>query len=172
MSSKIEKTLQGALNTSAAATAASGVAQELQFRKFTYEEKVWENHAAVATTVAIAEHCFGSMKMPARLVEAKFLPDAAVTAAAAHYWSLLVDARLAATPFTARNLINYAADTAGTDNLVAFDEKDLMAYATATVADLDVAEGEIVTAEVTKTGTDGLSFPAGTLVLRFRPRDT
>lgn len=172
MSSHIEKALQGVMNTAGQATAASAVARETQFRKFTYETKVWDNKAAVTGTVAVGEHIIGSMKMPARLVEAKFCPDAAATGNATHYFTLLVAARLAASPFTSRNLITYAADTVTTDNLVQWDEKDLAAYFNATVANLDVAEGELVTVAVTKTGSDGLSFPAGTLELRFRPRDT
>lgn len=168
----IDRALQGVLNTAGSATAAASAARELLFRKFTYEKMKWDNAAAVTGTVAVAEHCIGSIKMPQRLVEAKYLPDAAVTAAAGHYLTVLVAARLAATPFTSRNLITFAMDTATTDNLVATDEKDLMAYANATLANLDVAEGEIITVAVTKSGTDGLSFPAGCLELRFRPRDT
>lgn len=170
MSSKIEKTLQGALNTQGHATSAAAVAAETQFRKFTYEKMKWDNHAAVTGTVAVAEHSIGSIKMPQRLIEAKFLPDAATTGNATHYHSLLVAARLAASPFTSRNLISYAA-SATTANMVQWDEKDLMAYVATNAAALDVAEGEIITVAVTKTGSDGLSFPAGTLELRFRPRD-
>jgi hypothetical protein len=171
MSNHIEKALQGVMNTAGQSTAASAAARELMFRKFTYEKKVWDNHAAVAGTVAVGEHSIGSMKMPARLVEAKFLPDAATTGNGTHYHTLLVAARLAATPFTSRNLITYVA-SATTANMVQWDEKDLAAYFTATAANLDVAEGEIITVAVTKTGSDGLAFPAGTLELRFRPRDT
>jgi hypothetical protein len=166
MSSRIERALQGALTPDSAAL-------ETQFRKFTYEPMRWQNDAAKTTTVAVAEHCMGSVKMPMRLVEAKYLPDAASTSSSGHWLTLLVAARLAATPFTSRNLITYATgDGVSTNDLVAFDEEELMTYASATLSALDVAEGEIITVAVTKSGTDGASFPAGTLELRFRPRDT
>jgi hypothetical protein len=167
----ISRVLQGVLNTAGAATAAAATARELLFRKFTYTSMRHFNAAAVAGTTAIAEVPIGSIKMPMRLVEAKLCPGTATTANATNYLTVLVDARLAATPFTARNLITFAMDTPTTDDLTAFDEKDLMAYATATLADLSVSEGEIITVEVTKTGGSGLAYPIGTLELRFAPRD-
>lgn len=173
MSSKISRALLGVLNTMAEATSASAVAAENLFRKFTWDAMRWTNPAAVTTTVAVAEIAIGSIKMPQRLVEAKFIPSSGgITANGTHYGTLLIAARGAATPFTSRNLITYAFDTTTTDDATQWDEKDLAAYFTATTADLDVAEGEVITAAVTKTGTNGITFPAGTVELRFRPRDT
>lgn len=137
----------------------------------------WElryvNTAAVAGTTTVAELAIGSMKGKAALIGAKFIPSSGgVTANATNYFTLLVDARLAATPFTARNLITYAADTPTTDDAAQWDEKDIYtSYKTTTAADLNLEEGEVITVEVTKTGGSGLAFPAGTIVLRFKPRD-
>lgn len=176
MSSKLERAMQGVLNTQGHSTSAAAVAAEALLRNFVLNEVRWTNDAAGAAaatgTVAITELPIAAVKMPMRLVGAKFTPAAASTAHATHYWTLLVAARLAASPFTSRNLITYAADAAPGDSLVQWDEKDLAAYFSATVANLDVAEGELITVAVTKTGSDGLAFPAGTLELRFRPRDT
>ncbi len=167
----INQALQGVLNTLGQSTAALANARELLFRKFTYSQMRWHNAAAVAGTTAIAEIPIGAAKMPLRLVEAKLVAGTATTANATNYLTVLVDARLATTPFTARNLITFAMDTPTTDDLTAFDEKDLMAYASSTLADLDIAEGEIITVEVTKTGGSGLAYPIGVLELRFAPRE-
>ncbi len=166
MSNIIEKTIKSLFRN---VTAAS----ELLLRKFTYNEMRWTNPAAVAGTVAIAELAIGSIKAPSRLVEAKLVPSSGgITANATHYLTLLVAARGAASPFTSRNLITYAADTTTTDDATQWNEKDLSSYFNATLANLDVAEGEVITVAATKTGSDGLGYPAGTVELRFRPRDT
>jgi hypothetical protein len=171
MSSSLEKAIQGVLVTSGAATEAAAVAKEKQARKALFHTMRWVNNTAMTTTVAQAATPIGSIPTPMRLVEAKLLPGAAVTAASDHYLTMNIAARLAATPFTSRNLIAFVMDTVTDDDLVAFDEKDLMSYATATKADLLVAEGEIITAAVTKTGTNGLTYPVGTVELRFALRD-
>lgn len=144
---------------------------EEQIRQAQLFEVIYRNPTAATTTVAIAELSMGSVKMKARLVEAVFIPDAAITAGATHYTSLLVAKRAAASPSTSTNLITYAADTTTTDDAAQWDEKDLSAYFTATLADLDVVDGDTLTFAATKTGTNGMTFPAGTVVLRFRPRD-
>lgn len=173
MSNHIQRALQGVLNTAGQATAALTAARELLFRKFTYNEMRWLNDAAVTGTVAVTEVAIGSIKMPQRLIEAKYIPSSgAVTGGATHYFTLVISARLADSPYTARAMITYAADTSTTDDAAQWNEKDLLSYASATASDLDVAEGEVITAAVTKTGTNGMTFPAGTVELRFRPRDT
>ncbi len=164
MSSRTEKALQGLINPSSAAL-------ETQVRRVLYKTIKQTQPSSVTTTVAIAETPFGLIDAPQRLVEAHYIPSAAVAATTGHYFTLLVAARLGTTPFTSRNLITFAADTTVTDDIAQWDAKNLMAYATATVADLDVLAGEVVTVAVTKTGTDGMTFPSGTVNLRFRPRD-
>ena len=166
MSNVIENSFKGIIRNVTAAA-------EKLLRKFTLSEMRFTNPAAVTTTNAVAEIPFGSVKMPQRLVEAKFVPSSgSVTAGATHYFSLLVAARGADSPYTSRNLITYAADTTTTDDAAQWNEKDLASYFTATKADLDVAEGEVITCAVTKTGSNGMTFPAGTVELRFAPRDT
>jgi hypothetical protein len=139
---------------------------------FTWEIR-WVNTAAVAGTTAVAELSVGIVKQTSALVGAYFCPSSGgVTANATNYFTLLVGARLAATPFTKRNLVTYAADTPTTDDIAQWDAGDVFtAYKTATPADLNLAAGEVLTVEVTKTGGSGLAFPAGAVVLLLKPRD-
>lgn len=147
------------------------VALEAQVSAHVTWELRYINLTALATTTAQAEVPIGSMKGKAALIGAKFIPGAAVTGAATNFFTLSVAARLAETPFTSRALITYAADTPTTDDAAAWDEKDLFAsYRTATSADLNVEEGEVITVAVAKASA-GMTYPVSALVLRFKPRD-
>lgn len=165
MSSRLSRALQGLVRPETAAL-------ENQVERSTLHEVRWTNPSALTTTVAQAELAIGSVKAPSRLAEAKYVPSSGgITGNATHYLTLLVAARLSITPFTSRNLITYAADTPTTDDATQWDELDLSAYFNATLTNLDLAQDEILTVAVTKTGSDGLAFPAGTVTLRLRPRD-
>lgn len=147
--------------------------QEDQVHKLVTWELRYINPAAVTTTTTVAELAIGSVKGKAALIGAKFIPSSgAVTGTATNFFTLTVAARLAATPFTSRNLITYAADTPTTDDAAQWDEKDLFTetYKTATPADLNVEEGEVITVAVAKASS-GMTYPAGVVVLRFKPRD-
>jgi len=138
---------------------------------FTWEIR-YINPTAVAGTTAVAETSIGIVKQKSVLSGAYFCPSSGgVTANATNYFSVLLAARLAATPFTSRNLVTYAADTPTTDDVAQWDALDLMTYKTATSADLNLEAGEVLTLAVTKTGGSGLAFPAGAVVLLLKPRD-
>jgi hypothetical protein len=131
----------------------------------------WHNDASVAGTTAIAEQVGHTCKQKGRVIAARIVANAAVTANATNFFTLLVDKRTAAVPGTPVNLITFAADTPTTDDLAAWTNKDLMAYKTATDTDLDVAVGDVLTFEVTKTGGSGLAFPNAFVEVIFESRD-
>lgn len=147
-------------------------AQENQVAAHATWELRYINLAALATTTAQTETPLGSMKGKAAMVGAKFIPAAAVTGTATNFFTLTIAARLAATPFTSRTLITYAADTPTTDDAAAWDEKDLFtsAYKSVTAADFNLEEGEVITAAVAKAAA-GMTYPISVVVLRFQHRD-
>lgn len=133
------------------------------------------NATSRATTTAIAETAAegGGVKMKSRLMKVELFLDAAVTGTATNFFTLLVRKRTAALPGTQVALVTFAADTVTTDDVAAFTVKDLLAVSTwvaGSATDFDFAEGDVVTAEVTKSGS-GMTFPIGQLKLTFEPRD-
>lgn len=150
-------------------------AAERTVRKLVQFSEGYVQDTALATTTALSERAAVRVKQKSRLVGAWFVPDTAVTGAATNFFTLLVDKRAAALPGTPVNLLTYAADTAGTDDIAAFASKDLMvpAYITgggAPDATFDFAEGDVATVEVTKAAA-GMTFPSGRVVFLFEARD-
>ena len=159
-------------NAHAAYSVPTTTALEKQVSGHVTWEVPYTNPAAVAGTTAVAEIAIGMVKQKAQLVGCKYIPSSGgVTANATNYFTLILRARLAASPYTARALITFAADTPTTDDLAQWNDNDLFGYKSATAADLNLEEGEGLTLEVTKTGGSGLAFPAGTVVLYLQPRD-
>lgn len=144
---------------------------EQNARKLTWFKETWRQDAAIAGTTALAEQAGGTVKQKSRLIGAKLITGTATTANGTNFFTLLIDKRTAAVPGTPVNVITFAADTPTTDDLAAFTAKDLVAYFTATAADLNFAEGDSYTVEVTKTGGSGLAFPIAQLELIFEARD-
>ncbi len=137
--------------------------------RFEYE---WINAAAIAGTTALAETAFGRVKRKCRLVGLDLHPSAAVTANASDYFTIVVRKRTAALPGTQVAIASFATDTVTTDDLVAFARKDLMAFLNNVAsADLDFADGDAMTVQITKTGGSGLAFPIAKLTAEFEPRD-
>lgn len=124
----------------------------------------WMNDADVTGTNAVAERPIFRAKRPCRVRAASIVAAAAVTAHGTNYWTLLIDKRTAAAPGTPVNVLTFAADTPTTDDLAAFDDKDLSANLTTTAADLALAVGDVLTVEITKAGA-GLTFPVATVAL-------
>ncbi len=149
---------------------------EQEIYNWTKQVSTWNNDTAAATTTAITEQVAIVARQKSRLTAARFAPGAAVTGTAANFFTLLVAKRPASAPATPVNLITFAADTATTDDVAAFAARDLLAAATlatyvptATAADFDLEEGDVLTIAVTKTGS-GMTFPIAAVSLSLEPR--
>lgn len=166
MISKLEGLLPGVDNTNA-----SSMSDAQSLARWEHE---WRNDAAVAGTTAIAERTVFRAKRKCRVTGVWLIADTATTADATNYLTVLVDKRAATDYTTAVNLSTFAMDTVTTDNLVAFTPKDIgpaSAHSSATATVWDLALGDVVTVEVTKTGGSGLAFPISTLLVQMEPRD-
>lgn len=142
---------------------------ELTIRNIFRFTEAWANAAAIAGTTALAEQPACRVKQKCRLVGVSFVTAAAVTANGTNFFTLLLDKRPVSAPGTPVNLITFAADTPTTDDIAAFTEKAI--YPAAPGTDFNLAEGDVLTAEVTKTGGTGLAFPACTVTFIFEARD-
>lgn len=150
------------------------VGSELQLHRHAQFAERWTNAAAIAGTTALAETCFGRVKTKSRLVGLTAVPSAAVTANGTNYFTVVVRKRTAAVPGTQVAIASFPVDTATTDDLAAFTVVDLLTRTGSTVGtatDLDFADGDVITVEITKTGGSGLAFPICTLQALFEPRD-
>jgi hypothetical protein len=155
---------------------AGATTSEDEIRKLARQVSCWNNDTALTTTTAATEQVAIRARQKCRFVAANFLAQAAVTGAATNFFTLLVAKRPAAAPATPVNLITYAADTATTDDAVAYGSKNLLASATYTTyvptalsSDFDMLEGDVLTVAVTKAGT-GMTFPIAGLSLELEPR--
>jgi len=100
--------------------------------------------------------------MPCRMIEAHYTPDAALTADASNYASLLLDT--AANGGTRTNRSTLTTEVTGTGDWVAFTAE---AFSLGTWnGHLDA--GDIITFEITKAGT-GVVVPSGVLTIHLRP---
>lgn len=158
-------------------TGATASGTEAEARGVTRQSAVWKNDTAVATNTAISERSVSSARQKCKLVKVSLICDAAVTGTATDFFTLLIRKRPVSAPGTPVTLITFAADTPTTDNCTAFAEKDLLAaatfatYVTGTGAtDFDFEEGDVVTAEITKSTATGMTFPVASLKLDFEPR--
>lgn len=152
------------------------ITNEDEIYKFTRQVSTWNNDTALATTTAAAEQVAIVARQKCRLTAARLAPAAAVTGAATNFFTLLVAKRPATAPATPVNLITFAADTPTTDDIAAFAARDLLAAATlatyvpsATSADFDLEEGDVLTVAVTKAAS-GMTFPIAALSLALEPR--
>ncbi len=149
---------------------------EQEIYNWTKQVSTWNNATAQTGTNAITEQVAIVARQKSRLTAVRLAPGAAITGAATNFFTLLVAKRPASAPGTPVNLITYAADTATTDDIAAFAARDLLAAATlatyvptATQADFDLEEGDVLTVAVTKAGT-GMTFPISALSLALEPR--
>jgi hypothetical protein len=152
------------------------ITNEQEIYGITRQVSTWNNDTAAATTTAIAEQVAIVARQKCRLTTARLAPGAAVTGTATNFFTLLVAKRPASAPGTPVNLITFAADTATTDDIAAFAARDLLAAATlatyvptATAADFDLEEGDVLTVAVTKAAS-GMTFPIAALALGLEPR--
>jgi hypothetical protein len=146
MISKLEGLLPGVSNTNS-----SSMTDAQSLARWEHE---WKNDASVAGIWII--------------------PDVATTADATNFLTVLIDRRPATDYTTPTNMVTFAMDTAGTDNLVAFTPKDIgpaSSYASATATVFDLALADVVTVEVTKSGGSGLALPICTVLFQLEPRD-
>jgi hypothetical protein len=156
-----------AANTSAVALGGSDAQLLARF-----EQTEPLNLATLTGTNAMAERVIFRAKQKCRIVRLNVLPNAALTGAA-DCATLLVDKRAATDYTTAVNLSTFATDTAVTDNLVAFTPKDIgptSSYSSATATVWDLEAGDVITAEITKTGT-GVTWPISDIHIQAEPRD-
>lgn len=170
--------MPGAANSTNALAAILPIpaSNEDEIRKLVRQVSTWTNDTAAATTTAIAEQAAIVARQKSRFNIARFAPAAAVTGTATNFFTLLIAKRPATAPGTPVNLITFAADTATTDDVAAFAARDLLAAATlatyvptATSADFDLEEGDVLTVAVTKAGT-GMTFPISAVSLGLEPR--
>lgn len=139
-------------------------------------DETWTSVAALTGTNALAEMPCCHAKMKSRLVGLKLIPQAAVTAHGSNYGSIIVRKRTAAAPGTQVAIATFASDTVTTDDLVAFAARDLYTVTApiylnnVAAADLDFAEGDVLTVEVTKAAS-GVTIPIFTLQAEFEGRD-
>jgi|SRR6185436_5945727 len=132
----------------------------------------WETETAVAAGTGYAERTVTIVKRKCRLVVAKLSAGAAITANGTNFLTILVRKRLAGATPTATTLLTLALDTVTTDDVAAWVAKDmfgLATYVTGTAPDFDFADGDLLTVEVTKSGT-GLVLPVSDIEFIFEPR--
>jgi hypothetical protein len=166
MISKLEGLLPGVSNTNS-----SSMTDAQSLARWEHE---WKNDASVAGTTAVAERTVFRAKRKCRVTGIWVIPDAAATADATNFLTVLIDRRPATDYTTPTNMVTFAMDTAGTDNLVAFTPKDIgpaSSYASATATVFDLALADVVTVEVTKSGGSGLALPICTVLFQLEPRD-
>lgn len=168
------KALIGMVAASIAGNSSSDPENEM--RKMVSQNNHWVNDAAATGTNAIAEIPFFVARQKCRIVGVKFCPQAAITGTASNFFTLLVAKRPASAPGTPVNLVTYAADTPTTDDIAAYAARDLLAAATlstyvpsAAGTDFELQEGDVLTMQVTKTGT-GMTFPTGAVTVLAEPR--
>lgn len=148
-----------------AISAVKGAAGEEDAKKALRQTFSWRNEAAVAGTTAIAERVIAVAKQKCRVSSLALVSATATTANATNYLSLIVRKRTAAAPGTQVQLFTLALDTPTTDDLAAWTAKNLMQspYQDGAVTAFDLEEGDVLTAEVTKTGGSGLAYPISEL---------
>lgn len=134
-----------------------------------------DTSVAAATTVAIVERPIFRAVGACRISGIEFISTASVTGTATDYFTLTVRKRTAASSFTATTAITtYAADTSTTDDAVAFVPKDLgwsSIYAATTASVFELADGDEVTAEVTKSSSTGMTYPISAVRITTEPRE-
>lgn len=151
-----------------------GDGNEPKVRKLFTSFVHWHNDASVAGTTAIAEQVGHFAKQRCRVIAARLVTNAAVTANGTNFFTLLIDKRTAAVPGTPVNLFTFAADTPTTDDVAAWTAKNLFVspYRAAVAdADYNLEEGDLITFEVTKTGGSGLAFPNAWVEVILEARD-
>lgn len=132
-----------------------------------------ENDTALATTTAMSERPFFRARTKSRVMALYLVTAAAVSGTATNYFSLLVKKRPASAPGTPVTLTTFAADTSTTDDVAAWTPKSIgpgTSYASTTSSDFELAEGDVLTGEVTKAGS-GMTFPIATVLAVIEPRD-
>jgi len=149
----------------AAISAVKGSAAEEDAKKVLRQPFSWKTEAAVAGTTAVAERVIAVAKQKSRLVTLALYSATATTANATNYLSLVIRKRTAALPGTQVQLCTLALDTPTTDDLAAWTAKSLLAspYQDGAGTAFDLEEGDVITAEVTKTGGSGLAYPISEL---------
>jgi len=105
---------------------------------------------AQGTANAAQSRMIGEAPTDAKVVGVSIIPNAALTAHATDYRTFSV-VNKGADGSGSTSIATFATDTVTTDDLVAFDEKALTLSATA--ANLDVAEGDIIAAVETVAGS-------------------
>jgi len=149
------------------------VTREADVNRFSQEVMDWINAAAITGTTALGETPIGAAKLKSRLVGLVLTPGAAVTANGTNFLSLIFRKRTAAVPGTQVGLVSFVADTPTTDDLVAFAARDILTSVYKTAAadtDFNFAQDDVLTVELTKTGT-GLTLPICSVRALFEPRE-
>lgn len=148
-----------------AISAAKGSAAEEDAKKVLRQPLSWKNEAAVAGTTAMAERVIAVAKQKSRLVQLALYAATTTAANGTNYLTLIIRKRTAALPGTQVQLCTLALDTPTTDDLTAWTAKNLLAspYQDGVGTAFDLEEGDVLTAEVTKTGGSGLAYPIAEL---------
>lgn len=149
---------------------------ELSMRNITRERMhypVLSGAGVITAGTAITESPLGAVRQKSALVAAHFVPSTIVSANATNFLTIILRKRAIALPGTQVPLISFPLDTVTTDDITpAFARFDLLAAVGATLnsANFIFLEGDIMTLEVTKSGT-GLALPIGDFHFLFEPRD-
>ncbi len=165
--------IAGALQALISMVTAGASTNEAEMRLMGSQETKWHNTLALATNTALPEQVAAVARQKSRLLYVKFRPGAALTGTATDFMTVIVRKRTKADPATQVALISFAVDTAITDNVAAFGEKDLMVAAyknAAAETAFDFEAGDVVTVEVTKSTATGMTLPVSTLQCIFEPR--
>lgn len=165
--------MSGALQALIAILTAGSSTNEAEMRLIASQSAKFNNTLALATNTALPEQVAAVARQKSRLLSVKFRPGAALTGTATDFMTVIVRKRTKATPGTQVALISYAVDTATTDDVAAFGEKDLMVAVyknAAAETAFDFEAGDVVTVEVTKSTATGMTLPVSTLDMIFEPR--
>lgn len=119
----------------------------------------WVNAAAVAGTTAIAETPFDYVPFAAVVKRVVWVPGAAVTANGTNFFTLLIRKRSAADAYAAATTL--ATRSLAATNAVAFTPEVI------TPSVFSLAAGDVLIAEVTKSGGSGLAFPISGVHVEF-----
>lgn len=135
----------------------------------------WEVDTATGAAAVIVESPAHRCKQKGRLIGCSFTPQAAVTGAATNFFSIIGSKRLASNPATKSVLFTYPASSTPAGDAAAYSSKDMLTlvYLTGGVAqdaNSDFLEGDMLTFEVTKSGT-GMVTPIFNMNYIFEARD-